>query len=68
MTLRIGVIGTGIMGADHVETITTAISGAEIRAIADIDLKRAEMMPRVFPARRRCHRLKTSSSRLMWME
>ena len=44
MTLRIGVIGTGIMGADHVETITTAISGAEIRAIADIDLKRAEMI------------------------
>jgi len=44
MTLRIGVIGTGIMGADHVETITAAISGAEIRAIADIDPKRAEMV------------------------
>jgi len=44
MTLRIGVIGTGIMGADHVETITTAISGAEVRAIADIDPKRAEMI------------------------
>ena len=44
MTLGIGVIGTGIMGADHVETITTAISGAEVRAIADIDPKRAEMI------------------------
>jgi myo-inositol 2-dehydrogenase/D-chiro-inositol 1-dehydrogenase len=42
MTIRIGVIGTGIMGADHVETITTAISGAEICAIADIDPQRAE--------------------------
>jgi myo-inositol 2-dehydrogenase / D-chiro-inositol 1-dehydrogenase len=42
MTLGIGVIGTGIMGADHVETITTAISGAEVRAIADIDPQRAE--------------------------
>jgi myo-inositol 2-dehydrogenase/D-chiro-inositol 1-dehydrogenase len=42
MTLGIGVIGTGIMGADHVETITTAISGPEVRAIADIDPKRAE--------------------------
>ena len=44
MTVGIGVIGTGIMGADHVETITAAISGAEVRAIADIDLKRAEMI------------------------
>ena len=44
MNLRIGVIGTGIMGADHVNTITMAISGAEVRAIADIDLNRAEMI------------------------
>jgi myo-inositol 2-dehydrogenase / D-chiro-inositol 1-dehydrogenase len=40
--LRIGVIGTGIMGADHVETITASVSGAEVRAVADIDPKRAE--------------------------
>jgi len=42
MPVRIGVIGTGIMGADHVETITTAVSGAEVCCIADIDSKRAE--------------------------
>jgi myo-inositol 2-dehydrogenase/D-chiro-inositol 1-dehydrogenase len=42
MTLGIGVIGTGIMGADHVATITTAIAGAQVVAIADIDLQRAE--------------------------
>jgi myo-inositol 2-dehydrogenase / D-chiro-inositol 1-dehydrogenase len=42
MPTRIGVIGTGIMGADHINTIATAISGAKVRAIADIDLKRAE--------------------------
>ena len=40
--LSVGVIGTGIMGADHVETITRAVSGAAIRAVADIDPKRAE--------------------------
>ena len=40
--LSIEVIGTGIMGADHVETITRAVSGAEICAVADIDPKRAE--------------------------
>jgi myo-inositol 2-dehydrogenase / D-chiro-inositol 1-dehydrogenase len=44
MGLRIGVIGTGIMGADHIETITASISGAEVDAIADIDQKRAEMI------------------------
>ena len=42
MTLGIGVIGTGIMGADHVQTITGEISGAEVRAISDIDVNRAE--------------------------
>ena len=42
MTLRIGVIGAGIMGADHVETLGAAISGAEVRAVADLDPKRAE--------------------------
>jgi len=40
--LSVGVIGTGVMGADHVQTITKAVSGAEIRAVADIDPKPAE--------------------------
>ena len=44
MPIRIGVIGTGIMGTDHVDTITTAVSGAEICCIADIDSKRAELI------------------------
>ncbi len=41
-TLGIGVIGAGIMGADHVGTIRSAISGGEVRAIHDVDLRRAE--------------------------
>ena len=44
MPIKIGVIGTGIMGSDHVETVTAAISGAEVSCIADIDAKRAEMI------------------------
>ena len=44
MPIRIGVIGTGIMGADHIETITTAVSGAEVCCIADIDARRAEVI------------------------
>jgi myo-inositol 2-dehydrogenase / D-chiro-inositol 1-dehydrogenase len=52
MNLGIGVIGTGIMGADHVKTITTAISGAEVRAVTDIDLNRAEMIASRVPGAR----------------
>jgi myo-inositol 2-dehydrogenase / D-chiro-inositol 1-dehydrogenase len=52
MNLGIGVIGTGIMGADHVKTIATAISGAEVRAVADIDLNRAEMVASRVPGAR----------------
>jgi len=44
MPIRIGVIGTGIMGTDHVATITTAVSGAEVCCIADIDARRAEVI------------------------
>ena len=51
MNLSIGVIGAGNMGADHVKTITAAVSGAEVRAIADIDLNRAEIAARVPGAR-----------------
>lgn len=30
MTIRVGVIGTGIMGADHVNTLQRTVSGAEV--------------------------------------
>lgn len=39
--LRIGVIGAGIMGADHVSTVHRYISGADITLVADIDKERA---------------------------
>ena len=40
--IRLGVIGTGVMGADHVETISKSVARAEVRAVADIDVGRAE--------------------------
>src|SRR5262245_47553757 len=40
--IRVGVIGTGIMGADHIKTLSSAVSGVELRSVADIDPKRAE--------------------------
>ncbi len=52
MNLGIGVIGIGNMGAEHINIIASAISGAEVRAIADIDLKRAESMAAHVPGAR----------------
>ena len=40
--LRVGVIGAGIMGADHANTLRRSVRGAEVTAVADVDLARAE--------------------------
>lgn len=40
--LRVAVIGAGRMGADHVDRIQHRINGAEIAAVVDVDLARAE--------------------------
>src|SRR5690348_12767716 len=41
MTLRVGVVGAGIMGADHVNTLHRFVAGAAVSVIADVDLGRA---------------------------
>jgi myo-inositol 2-dehydrogenase/D-chiro-inositol 1-dehydrogenase len=38
---RIGVVGTGVMGADHVRTLASAVPDAEVTAVADVSLERA---------------------------
>lgn len=40
--LRIGVVGAGLMGADHVERITRRTAGAVVSAIVEPDASRAE--------------------------
>ena len=42
MSVRVGVIGAGIMGADHVATLHRSVSGAEVCAVADVDPARAQ--------------------------
>jgi myo-inositol 2-dehydrogenase / D-chiro-inositol 1-dehydrogenase len=44
MTLRIGVIGAGIMGSDHATILHRWISGAEASMIVDIDADRARQL------------------------
>ncbi|MEB3372428.1 Gfo/Idh/MocA family oxidoreductase [Saccharopolyspora mangrovi] len=41
MTVQIGVIGCGMMGLDHVRTLTAAVSGAGVAAVFDADEERA---------------------------
>ena len=41
MTLNVGVIGTGMIGQDHIRRLTRVLSGARVAAVTDVDLDRA---------------------------
>lgn len=41
MTLAVGVIGTGMIGQDHVRRLTHVLSGARVAAVTDVDAGRA---------------------------
>ncbi|NEA66279.1 Gfo/Idh/MocA family oxidoreductase [Streptomyces sp. SID12488] len=51
-TLRIGVIGAGNMGADHVATLHRQVSGADVVLVADIDKERAASVAGTVPGAR----------------
>ena len=42
--IRVGVIGTGIMGAGHAKFLTNQVEGAVVTALSDIDLDRAKKL------------------------
>jgi myo-inositol 2-dehydrogenase / D-chiro-inositol 1-dehydrogenase len=41
MTVRVGIIGTGVMGSDHARLLAGAVSGASLTAVFDVDRQRA---------------------------
>jgi myo-inositol 2-dehydrogenase/D-chiro-inositol 1-dehydrogenase len=41
VTVNIGVIGTGMIGQDHIRRLTWVLSGARVSAVADVDPERA---------------------------
>lgn len=41
MTVRVGVIGAGMIGQDHIRRLTHVVSGARVSAVTDIDADRA---------------------------
>jgi myo-inositol 2-dehydrogenase/D-chiro-inositol 1-dehydrogenase len=51
MSVAVGVIGAGVMGADHVRTLTARVAGAHVAAISDFDPARAEAAARDAGAR-----------------
>ena len=42
MTVRIGVVGVGVMGADHARKLNAHVAGAAVIAIADVDVQKAK--------------------------
>jgi myo-inositol 2-dehydrogenase/D-chiro-inositol 1-dehydrogenase len=44
MSLGVGVIGAGVMGGDHVRTLTAHVSGADVVAVSDADEARAALV------------------------
>jgi myo-inositol 2-dehydrogenase/D-chiro-inositol 1-dehydrogenase len=52
MTVRVGIIGTGVMGADHARLLGGMISGAELGAVFDVDRQRARTVADAIPGTR----------------
>jgi myo-inositol 2-dehydrogenase / D-chiro-inositol 1-dehydrogenase len=48
MTVRVGVIGVGLIGEDHVRRLTNVVDGAEVAAVTDVDAGRAEAVAKQY--------------------
>src|SRR6476660_5998237 len=50
MTVRVGVIGTGMIGQDHIRRITRVLSGGTVIAVTDVDAARAGQVAAGLPS------------------
>ena len=50
MTVRVGVIGTGMIGQDHIRRVSQVLTGGEIVAVTDVDAARAGRVAAGLPA------------------
>jgi len=44
MTVRVGVIGTGMIGTDHIRRLTRSLSNVDVVAVTDVDMDRARQV------------------------
>ena len=51
--LGVGIIGVGLMGADHAERVAGRVAGARLVAVADRDTDRADALAARFDGVRR---------------
>lgn len=51
MTVRVGVIGAGWIGTEHVKRLTRTVAGARVTAVTDLDKDRAEQAAALAGAR-----------------
>jgi myo-inositol 2-dehydrogenase/D-chiro-inositol 1-dehydrogenase len=54
-TVRIGVIGTGMIGQDHIRRLTHVLAGAQVVAVSDVDTTRAQAVAAALPVPARAH-------------